>query len=766
MQPYRQFVVWRLEYRNGNPKATKVPYDPKTGIRASSTDPTTWGYLSDAQQRMEQGGYTGIGFVFAEDDPFCFLDFDDCIDDTGNWIDGTSLWKLFEGSAWEISQSGNGFHVIVTTRDKAALSRHVNKWRRPDGGMNECYGSGRFVAFGPHGWQGEPQPADTMLQCFVPLRSRGGADPLEWRDRAIDGYDGPSDDDTLLRRMLNSRGGAATIFKTAAPFRALWEGDTVELSKFHPDASGKGKPFDHSSADMALMNHLAWWTGCDHARMWRLFKRSSLYRPEKERTALRALDKAASEKAARGSYLKSREQRMKEAGAIGEGERLELITPKMTLDEMSEKLVFIRHGNGVADRTRRTAQKMESARTDYSASKHEIETGKIDKETGLPVLKTVSTFETWRQSEKLTVDQLTWQPGEDQFCKPLEEHGIAFNTYRPLLLGAAPKNWKEWINPFVSLVEFLVPMEAERNRFYQWLAHIIQRPFELPHTCYLFFTPAHGTGRGTLAEMLARVFKGYAAIGVAPDMAITDGFNGRLSRKLIATVDEVREGARNPHSKEAQAFKSRVNESNRHINPKFGIQSVEKNCMRWLFFSQHEDALPFDNHDRRVIVIANPTKANSPEWYSWLHQYLEGGAIEQAFVASVQQYLASFDLTGFNPGAHAPMNEAKRRAIAAMESEALRAARQFAATWGEGLATTADLRAFVGDDDWPSHSRGASDLIKAAGMMAGKKVTIDRKAEKLLIVNPNGFPPDFVQGWPVHEIAAIIRRGRQSFGNS
>lgn len=752
-----QFLVWRLEPKPGETKPRKMPYNPVTGQLASTTDPTTWGTLEQAQHAINSGQYQGIGFVFTASDPFVFLDFDDCKDDDGEWLNGDSQWNLFANSAWEYSQSGNGLHVIVTVQDKSFLAHHANKWWRPDGGQNECYNTGRFVAFGPHGWQGEPQPADDLMHLFVPPRTAPSAQHLDWSDQPQPGYDGPEDDDTLIQRAVDSTGGAGSMFGTAAPFRALWNADGAALGRFWPDDGGQGRAFDHSSAVMALMNALAWWTGCNHARMWRLFQRSALYRPEKERTALRALNKAAAEKATAGSYLKTREQRMKDAAAIGEDVG-DITTPVMSLNEACEKLVFIRIGDGaVVHRDRKMAAKWNGAKKDYAASEHTFETGEIDGH-GEPKTKTVKVIDAWLNIPgKLTVDELTWQPGEREFCKSLDGLGNAYNTYVPMKLLPPPQNWQEWVKPFLDHVAYLVPIERERIRFLQWLAHIIQKPHELPHTCYLLTTPTQGTGRGTLAEILARVFRGYAALGLSPDTIVGDGFNGRLSKKLFATIDEIREGSRSPHSREAQTFKDRVTGTDNHINPKYGIQSVEKNCIRWLFFSNYEDAIPFDNSDRRVIVIANPTTKASPEWFDHLRACME----HPEFFASIQHYLATLDLAGFKAGADAPMNDAKRKVLAAMEKPELRAAKQFKDEWPGPLAAVSDLRAFVGDDDWPKHSGSVSKLITAAGMIpTGRKVKVSNVMETILIVQPDQIPPDAFPMMMPHEISKMVTAAR------
>ena len=68
LRSLRQWVGW--EYAKGK----KRPLDPATGEGASTTDPETWGTFSEADALFKQ-----VGFVFNEDDPYCGIDLDDCI---------------------------------------------------------------------------------------------------------------------------------------------------------------------------------------------------------------------------------------------------------------------------------------------------------------------------------------------------------------------------------------------------------------------------------------------------------------------------------------------------------------------------------------------------------------------------------------------------------------------------------------------------------------------------------------------------------------
>ena len=134
----RQWVVWKLEERDGKP--TKVPYIAGGSGKASSTDSLTWRSFEEAVQALETGRYNGIGFVFSSGDPFAGVDLDDCRDpETGELEEWAAKIVEAFGSYTEISQSGTGVHIII-------MGKAPNKKR----GKVEAYSSERYFAM--TGW--------------------------------------------------------------------------------------------------------------------------------------------------------------------------------------------------------------------------------------------------------------------------------------------------------------------------------------------------------------------------------------------------------------------------------------------------------------------------------------------------------------------------------------------------------------------------------------------------------------------------------------
>lgn len=251
-----QWVVWRYETRGGKP--TKVPVDPRTGKRASSTSPSTWVTFDEAVAASRaRDRYAGVGFVFSADDPFAGVDLDGCIDDRGKIV--ASAQEIIEllNSYTEISPSGRGVKVFILGRkpDGASCkSKSIKGFKE-----TEVYDKGRFFTLtGRH--LGGTSPAIERRQveldalCARLWPKNGSRRPTASGTAAV--FNG--DDEALVERA-----GAA---KNGDRFMRLWCGDM----SMHGN--------DHSAADQALCNLLAFWTGRDAERMDRLFRRSGLFR--------------------------------------------------------------------------------------------------------------------------------------------------------------------------------------------------------------------------------------------------------------------------------------------------------------------------------------------------------------------------------------------------------------------------------------------------------------------------------------------------------
>lgn len=247
-----QWVSWRAVDRGGpDGKWTKVPYNARTGRKASATSTATWSSFDQAWHAYESGDYDGIGYVFAEGDPYCGVDLDGCRDpETGVLDAGATQIVSGLASYTELSVSGTGTHTIVR-------GKLPDRGRRK--GQVEMYDRGRYFCFTGHVINGCPSTIEDRqhqlqaLHASVFQTTEAQCLPGGQVSQSIE-----PDDERLLSRARAALNGAK--------FSALY--DEGDISNY---ASA-------SEADLALCAHVRFWTGDDAERIDRLFRGSALMR--------------------------------------------------------------------------------------------------------------------------------------------------------------------------------------------------------------------------------------------------------------------------------------------------------------------------------------------------------------------------------------------------------------------------------------------------------------------------------------------------------
>lgn len=258
-----QWVGWKWEQRGD--KWTKVPVNARTGRNAATNDPATWTDFETAHTyAATRTNIAGIGFVFAEDDPYAGVDFDHCRDPETGVLDEWAKAILTGLDTWaDISPSGGGIKAIA----RGVLPGHGMRRKRPDGipgGAVEMYDRGRFFALTGHHLTGTPVAIHDAKEAFEHLYQRLTA---ETRTSAIPPVGGGVVDAPQSRNGIRDAEVIqfASRSKNGAKFTALWMGDA-------------GGYVSQSEADIALCSLLAFYTGADEARIDRLFRRSGLMR--------------------------------------------------------------------------------------------------------------------------------------------------------------------------------------------------------------------------------------------------------------------------------------------------------------------------------------------------------------------------------------------------------------------------------------------------------------------------------------------------------
>lgn len=284
---YDQFFICRLSPSKDRPgKTDKRPCD-LNGTVKDAHDPTIWVDAATAVTTAHMFGPEWcVGFVFTENDPFYFIDIDDCLlSDRSGWSPiASELMARFRGAAVEISQSGQGLHIIGTGRPTLPTTQRRKKAKHPETGetkdLFDLYTEKRFVALTGDGIRGSTaNPVDQAQMDYIvdfwfkrPEAERGN----EWTDKPIEGSKPIEDDDKLIEKMLASTSAAGT-FGSSVTITDLWTGDETNYGEAFPDDQGV-KDHDRNRVDAALAQHLAFWTGNNSERILRLMWKSDLVR--------------------------------------------------------------------------------------------------------------------------------------------------------------------------------------------------------------------------------------------------------------------------------------------------------------------------------------------------------------------------------------------------------------------------------------------------------------------------------------------------------
>lgn len=224
----------------------KIPKNPHTGGNAMANNPATWGSFEEAVAACEKYHYDGVGFEFDTKSGYFGVDLDKCLDNTDFCDEFVESLQSYA----EISKSGTGLHIIC-------------KGKLPDGakkrGNVEMYSAGRYFICTGNIYNPNYTTVRNCTETIKVLHSKYLPTNIPKAEfKRIEVVD--LDDQEVIDKARNCRSGQF--------FNCLYAGDWQSLFP------------SQSEADLALCNHLAFWTGRNESQMDRIFRTSGLMRPK------------------------------------------------------------------------------------------------------------------------------------------------------------------------------------------------------------------------------------------------------------------------------------------------------------------------------------------------------------------------------------------------------------------------------------------------------------------------------------------------------
>lgn len=605
LSQYPQFIIWQAVWDAEKQKYKKIPKDACTLQSISPIDPLQW---LDAQTaialRNMLGDDFGIGFVFTENDPFWFLDIDNCLTENG-WSElAQNLVASFPGAAVEVSYSQKGLHIFGTGMVPEHGCKNIQY------GL-EFYHKDRFVALtGTNAAGGITTDHSVniahLINNFFPPTEFDLNDPLSWTTSPVEEWDGPEDDEVLLQKMLNSRQSAKAIFEGRASFRDLWEGNVEKLTASYPDSFGH-RGFDHSHADAALCLSLAFWTGKNCERMDRLFRQSALYRDKWERESYRYNTICKANQLCEKVYTPTKKETptyTEEDSVIVDGtetsfENMDSVSLKEGLQFMSTSNQLGHFGNCIYIRDLHKVYipdgsllKPEQFKVHYG--------GHIFALDAVNDKVTKNAWEVFTESQAInfpkahsTCFRPEFKPGEII----VESDRKLVNTYVPVTTPSEPGD----ITPFLNHVKILLPVERDREILLNYMAACVQyKGTKFQWSPIL--QGCEGNGKTLLITCLeAAIGQRYTHLPNASDLGgNATKFNIWISNRLFIGIEDIYISERVEVS---EALKPLVTNKRIELQGKGADQVTGDNRANFLMCSNHKDGVRKHKNDRRYCVF-------------------------------------------------------------------------------------------------------------------------------------------------------------------
>lgn len=666
---FPQFILYKLVPSASRPgKTDKFPVDPRTGKVATAHDPGAWCSFEHAAACVAAGMGDGVGYVFTEADPFWFLDIDGALDASGQWSEiARYLIAAFPGAAVEVSSSGKGLHIFGSGTVPAHGCKHL-------GYGLEFYTSGRFVALtGTHA-TGSVNADMTavmpwLVEHFFPLT--GGQDkPTDWTTEAREDWRGPTDDEDLLRRALQSKSVGA-VFGGKASFADLWDANVAVLAQAYPDPA---REYDASSADAALAAHLAFWTGCNMERMLALMNRSALKRDKWNREDYLTKFTIPNACKAGRQVLQDKPAAEAPAPALGSPARIREgethLSPQAQVDYFAG-CVYVSNDHRILV-PGGAMLRPDQFKTAYAGRIFALDDGNEK-----------TTRNAWEAFTESTVNVCP-AAAFAQFRPDLppgtitEDEGRAFvNSYYPIPI----KRKAGSVEPFMQHLRLLLPVERDRDILLAYMAACVQH-IGVKFQWAPLLQGAEGNGK-TLFSRCVEAALGERYTHWPRADQISAKFNAWQEGKLFIAVEDVY--LPDDRGEVIEIIKPMITNTRLSIERKGVDQLTAAICCNWILNSNHKDAIRKTRGDRRFaqfytaqqtvgdLKLAGMEGDYFPRLYRWLREG-EGYAIVSDFLYS---YAIPAELNPATECQRSPetssTEEAIRASIGGIEQEVLEA---------------------------------------------------------------------------------------------
>lgn len=211
---------------------------------------------------------------------------------------------------------------------------------------------------------------------------------------------------------------------------------------------------------------------------------------------------------------------------------------------------------------------------------------------------------------RLELARIVYEPGGPNITERAE-----YNTWPGW--GCQPK--KGGIKPWIKLLDRLFAGHPEeRSWFERWCALPLQQPGKKMYTASVLWGVRTGTGKSLTGYTLGRIYgENFTEIG---DRELKDDRNEWAINKQFVMGDDVTGHEQRQH---ADKLKKMITQQSMRIDQKYVPSYTVRDCIAYLFTSNHPDTFFLEDDDRRNFVHevrCDPmTQEEVDEYMAWLN---------------------------------------------------------------------------------------------------------------------------------------------------
>lgn len=629
----RNWLVWRLVQTADNKGHKKLPFyangAPRSGTQGSDEDRAQLATFEEAREAAERGAYSGVGFAILPDTGIVALDFDHCV------VDGAidpAVASLCDGTYTEFSPSGRGIRAFFLG---CIMSRKDTKPGHGDFAV-EVFGDSGFVTVTGNttdtcrlfGWDAI---VATITPAVLDMYRRRGWDPMERRDQ-VGGGDLLRLEPTLGWTLAEAR-DILFACDPAAP-RELW---LHALMALHHEFSGSPDALNLADEWSAQAPNYA--GRADVEGRWRSFGRNS-----QSTLTGKWLKKWRDECVARRKYAAVDAWKSQIKDCRDEFELRERLCPRMrrdaTLDDLAREAL-----------AQATFEQLKQLGSKYPVGQCRKLVAPVESRHAdgcdLPAWLTGWVYVT--DSDKFyrhdSEEWLTAQAFNMRFATVVPEgqaaaafaasigiptvtrgvylpwagptfelHGVScVNTFRPSTMPIPPAELGPGGRRAAALLTQHIEMlcggrQAVSRMLLAWMAHNVQHPgVKIRWAPLIKGIP--GDGKTLIGNAMGMALGLPNVKQISPKVLGTD-FSDWAHGACVGVLEEMKLTGHNRHDI-FNALKPNVTNDVIPIHPKGKAEYNVQNTMNYIGFTNHGDALPLDDTDRRWMIVFTPfnTKA-------------------------------------------------------------------------------------------------------------------------------------------------------------